>query len=176
MSMAVPQISIRNFRVDDTAALQNVALAAFTQFQELYSDWTAFSQRIGNMATLADVGEIIVATKTDEVVGAVAYIGPNKPKQEFFKAEWPIMRMLVVNPTARGLGVGRSLANECIQRGIRDGASEFALHTSPIMSVALPMYLRMGFSLVREAPPIFGVPYSVYLKSLPPPTISTKLE
>jgi hypothetical protein len=41
-----------------------------------------------------------------------------------------------------------------------------ALHTSPIMTVALPMYLRMGFAKVQDAPPLFGVPYAVYTKAL----------
>ena len=41
-----------------------------------------------------------------------------------------------------------------------------ALHTTPIMRVALPMYLRMGFIKLREASEIYGVPYAVYTKSL----------
>jgi hypothetical protein len=34
------------------------------------------------------------------------------------------------------------------------------------MTVALPIYLRMGFQLVQDAPPIYGVPYAVYLNYL----------
>jgi len=34
------------------------------------------------------------------------------------------------------------------------------------MEVALAMYLRLGFLLLREAPPVYGVPYSVYIKTL----------
>ena len=49
---------------------------------------------------------------------------------------------------------------------IRDFASAIALHTSPIMTVALPMYLRMGFAKLRDAPPILGVDYAVYTKAL----------
>lgn len=41
-----------------------------------------------------------------------------------------------------------------------------ALHTSPIMTVALPMYLRMGFEYARDAPHLHGVPYRIYLKRL----------
>jgi len=36
------------------------------------------------------------------------------------------------------------------------------------MTVALPMYLRMGFEYVRPAPPICGVAYAVYRKQLVP--------
>ena len=75
--------------------------------------------------------------------------------------------MLVVDPQQRGAGVGRALTQACIDRAERDGSAVIALHTSPIMTVALPLYLRMGFELVRDAPPICGVPYAVYLKALP---------
>jgi hypothetical protein len=34
------------------------------------------------------------------------------------------------------------------------------------MAVALAMYLRMDFRLLRDAPPIFGVPYAVCTKDL----------
>jgi hypothetical protein len=34
------------------------------------------------------------------------------------------------------------------------------------MKVALPMYLRMGFRLVKDAPPLHGVRYAVYLRRL----------
>ena len=74
--------------------------------------------------------------------------------------------MLVVDPAARGLGTGRALTEACVARARRDHAPEIALHTSPIMTVALPMYLRMGFVRVRDAPPLFGVPYAIYMKSL----------
>lgn len=124
------------------------------------------SSGVGNMASLAQSAEVIVASSSDAIVGAVAYVGPGRHKAEFFKAEWPIIRMLVVEPAARGRGIGRTLTEECVRRAIRDDAKEIALHTSPVMKIALSMYLRMGFHWVSEAPSILGVPYGIYLKSL----------
>lgn len=118
------------------------------------------------MSELAEAGEIIVAELDGRVVGAVAYVGPGTPKAAFFQPEWPIMRLLVVAPSARGLGIGRVLADECIRRARCDGAAVFALHTSELMHVALPMYERMGFKWVATAPVIHGVNYGVYLKDL----------
>jgi hypothetical protein len=34
------------------------------------------------------------------------------------------------------------------------------------MAVALSMYIRMGFELLRDGPPVFGAPTAVYLKTL----------
>ena len=75
------------------------------------------------------------------------------------------MRMLVVAPAFRGLGIGRSLVEACIRRAKRDGASMFTLHTSEIMRVALPMHERLGFRRVSSAPAIHGVAYGVSIRA-----------
>lgn len=157
---------IREYLPSDSTQVNALALQSFEQFKDAYHDWPAFQAKIGNMSALADAGEIIVAEVEDQIVGAVAYVGPGAPKAEFFRPEWPIMRMLVVAPSSRGRGIGRALAQECLRRAKRDGASVFALHTSELMQVAWPTYQRMGFKRVSSAPAIHGVEYGVYVKEL----------
>lgn len=157
---------VRNFLPSDSAQVNALALLAFEQFKDSYQDWPGFRAKIGNMSALADAGEIVVAEVEGKIVGAVAYVSPSSPKAEFFRPEWPIMRMLVVAPDFRGRGIGRALAQECLCRAKRDGASVFALHTSKLMQVALPMYQRMGFKWVSDTPAIHGVEYGVYVKEI----------
>lgn len=157
---------IREYSPPDADAVDELAVQAFEQFQNAYSDWGAFKTKIARMSSLAGAGELLIAEIDQQIVGAVAYVGPARPKADFFRTEWPIMRMLVVSPDFRGQGIGRALAEECLQRAKRDKAQTFALHTSEIMQVALPMYLRMGFQKVFEAPSICGVEYGVYLKKI----------
>ena len=157
---------LRNYTDRDAAHINELAVTAFEQFRSEYSDWPAMQAGLRRMSALAEIGEIIVAEWQDRIIGAVAYIPPGGPKATFFDQPWPIIRMLIVAPDARGGGTGRALSEECIERARQDGSHVIALHTSPIMKVALPMYLRMGFHLVREAPPLYGVPYAVYLKHL----------
>ena len=159
-------IQLHQFAPTDEEAVNRVALAAFEQYRDEYQDWEAFTRRIGSMSVLAQSAEIIVARSGEQVVGAVAYVGPGNPKAEFFAPEWPILRMLVVEPSFRGRGVGRALTQDCIRRAGRDGAALIALHTSRIMKVALAMYQRLGFAFAYEAPAIHGVPYGVYVKQL----------
>lgn len=157
---------VRDFLPSDSAQVNTLALRAFEQFKSSYQDWPGFRAKIGNMSALADVGEIVVAEVEGQIVGAVAYVSPSTPKAEFFRPEWPIMRMLVVAPDFRGRGIGHILAQECLRRAKRDGASFIALHTSKLMQVALPMYQRMGFKWVSGTPAIHGVEYGVYVKEL----------
>jgi ribosomal protein S18 acetylase RimI-like enzyme len=160
------RVALTDFSAADAPADDQLALTAFEQYQDQYRDWEQFSQRVGDMSSLSSSAELIVAKDGPEVVGAVAYVGPGKPKADFFQPDWPILRMLVVKPTFRGRGVGRLLTEECIARAVRDRASLIALHTSPIMEVALGMYMRMGFRFERKAPDIHGVRYGVYVKRL----------
>ncbi|QAU35688.1 GNAT family N-acetyltransferase [Janthinobacterium sp. 17J80-10] len=159
-------MQIRDFQPDDAEVVNALALSAFAQYKAQYIDWDVFSQNIQRMSLLSGIGEIILAEEDDEICGAVAYIGPHRPKADFFDPRWPIIRMLVVNPNNRGKGAGRSLTNACVERAKRDKSSVIALHTSPMMEVALNMYLRMGFAWAREAPALHGVPYDVYIKNL----------
>lgn len=158
---------IRNYAESDKEFVNRIILSAFDQYRDEYSDWESFSARLCQMTENSSQSEILVSERNGEIVGAVAYISANQPKPDFYPPDWPMIRMLVVDPSQTGLGIGRALTEACIQRAIRDKAPLIALHTSPIMRVALPLYLRMGFRHERDIPPIFGVPYALYVKKLP---------
>ena len=157
---------IRDYRSKDEAEVNRIAVAAFEQYRADYDDWPAMRSRISIAAALAAAGETIVAECQQQLAGAVTYVGPDVEKAAFFDSHWSIIRMLVVDPAQRGKGLGHALTSECLARARRDGSKIVALHTSPIMTVALPMYLRMGFTRAYDAPPIFGVPYAVYTRAL----------
>lgn len=159
-------VRLREYTAADAARVDALGVEAFEQYAPFYSDWPALKARLGGMSSLSEHGEIIVAETDGHVAGWVAYIGPGKPKSSFYRPEWAVMRMLVVSPCARGKGIGRLLADECIARARRDRAAVFALHTSEMMNVALPMYLRMGFARHADAPTTYGVAYGVYTRHL----------
>ncbi len=150
----------------DAEIIDRLAVDAFEQYSGDFNDWPTMKARLGKTSKLAGVSQFIIAELAGEPVGAVGYLPPFAPKLEHFKIEWPLVRTLSVEPAARGHGIGRALTEECIRRAKRDHAKDIALHTSPIMGVALPMYERMGFVRYSDAPPLFGVPYAIYLKDL----------
>jgi ribosomal protein S18 acetylase RimI-like enzyme len=159
-------LTIRDFASADSDRVNHIALAAFAQFAAHYDDWPKLAATLSRMSELASSGEVIVAEADSAIAGAVAYIPPGAPKASFLEPTWPAIRMLVADPAYRGRGIGRALTEECMRRARRDRAAVIALHTSPIMTVALPMYLRMGFVRLRATPPIYGVEYAVYTKVL----------
>jgi len=159
-------IHIRDYRSSDAGDVNRIAIAAYDQYRDQFQDWPAMLAWLSQASALSETGELIVAEVQTGFAGAVTYFGPNSQKDTFFEKCWSAIRMLVVDPRFRGKGLGRALSTECVARARRDGAPVIALHTSPIMTVALPMYLRMGFTKAYDVPPILGVPYAVYTKAL----------
>jgi ribosomal protein S18 acetylase RimI-like enzyme len=155
-------LAIRPYAEADRDAVNAVARSAFAQYAGNYDDWASFIEGIGRMADLAAHADVLVAEQDGVIVGAVAHVGPGKPRAAFFPDEWSVIRMLVVDPARRGQGAGRRLVAECLRLARQAGAPMVGLHTSPVMASALRMYEAIGFVRDRDLPPIRGVPYGRY--------------
>jgi ribosomal protein S18 acetylase RimI-like enzyme len=154
---------VRAYAEADREAVNAVACAAFAQYAGDYEDWPGFIEGIARMGELAANADLLVAEQDGAVFGAVAHVGPGRPRAAFFPDEWSVIRMLVVDPARRGQGAGRALVAGCLRLARDAGAPFVGLHTSPIMASALRMYEAIGFVRDRELPPIRGVPYGRYV-------------
>lgn len=85
-----------------------------------------------------------IAEKDGENVGCVFLV---KQSDEVAK-----LRMLLVHPKARGLGIGKRLVQECIRFARARGYQKITLWTNDILTTARHIYKQTGFKLVAEEP------------------------
>ena len=77
------------------------------------------------------VGSVFVVKKTDDIAK---------------------LRLLIIDPRARGLGLGKRLVDECLRFAKEAGYSSMTLWTQSILTAARGIYARAGFKLVAEEP------------------------
>jgi DNA-binding MarR family transcriptional regulator/N-acetylglutamate synthase-like GNAT family acetyltransferase len=141
-------IRLRPLRVGDVGWI--IHRQAVLYHQEYGWDWTyegLASRILGDFIEEFDPAreDGWVAERGGAVAGSVFLMKSDDPRIGK-------LRLLYVEPSARGAGVGHRLVARCIARAREFGYRELTLWTNDVLVAARRIYQAAGFRLVSEAP------------------------
>jgi ribosomal protein S18 acetylase RimI-like enzyme len=129
----------------------------------------AYTPQLADVAGRAGRSDLLVVRDTaGRILGSVALVLAGDFGEVTTSDEEAAFRMLVVDPEARGQGVGELLVTTCLERARAAGKHRMVLSTDPRMSAAHRLYERLGFRRLaeRDWSPMPGVDLLVYAREL----------
>lgn len=143
-------MEVRPAKPDEYERVGELTLAAYSALERDHL-FGGYDHEVRDVAARARSDVVLVAVDGDTVVGAVTYIdGPHSPWAEKVDEGEASIRLLAVDPAAKGLGAGTAMLRACIDRARASGRHAVFLHTTPWMRTAMRMYEREGFVRVPE--------------------------
>ena len=140
-----PRYTIREVLPDEYEALGDLTVRAYAAIPGETDD--GYHPYLRDVASRATSMPVLVAVDGDgRLLGGVSYVpGRGTRYSESERPGEAGFRTLAVDPWAAGRGVGRALAEACIDRARADGRAGLAIYTRPAMVVAHRLYGSLGF-------------------------------
>ncbi|MFJ3822370.1 GNAT family N-acetyltransferase [Streptomyces nodosus] len=141
-------IIIRPAAPDEYETLGEITARAYLQDGLLdFGDDDAYLGELRNVAKRAAAAEVLVAVERDRVLGGVTFVPDGGPMADIAGPGEAEMRMLAVDHTARGRGIGEALVRACVERARAvPGQRGLVLSTQRSMHTAHRIYERLGFT------------------------------
>lgn len=143
------------------AGIAATTLAAYAGFHAATED---YRRRLADSAARAQEAELWVALDGAQILGTVTRCPAGSSWREIATEDEGEFRMLAVDPSAQGMGVGTALVRHVQELCRLDGDRALVLSTSTEMLTAHRMYARLGFARLpaRDWSPVPGVTLLVF--------------
>ena len=161
-----PSLTVEPAEPDDFPAIARLTIDVYVG-GELAGD--AYAAQLADVRGRASRSALLVVRDPDgRIVGSVALVLTGDFGEVTTSDQEAAFRMLVVDPDARGRGIGELLVTTCLDRARAVGKRRMVLSTDPRMTAAHRLYERMGFRRrpERDWSPMPGVELLVYAREL----------
>lgn len=164
-------MQIRDVQREEHQALGALMVAAYAQLEGFPgpADQPRYYEMLANIGefTLRHATRVLVAASPgDELMGGVVYFGDmsqyGSGGTATLEKNASGIRLLGVDPQARGRGVGRALSLACIELACERAHQFVVLHTTRPMRAAWRLYETLGFQrapdldFMQESLEVFG--------------------
>ena len=137
-------MEIRPARPDEYEAIGELTARVYVEGGFVRPD-SPYLTTLRDAARRGREAELLVAEEDGALLGSVTFAPGGSPYAETASPGEAGFRMLVVDPAARGRGVGEALVRACLDRARATGAQLLRLSTQPDMQAAHRLYRRLGF-------------------------------
>jgi ribosomal protein S18 acetylase RimI-like enzyme len=157
----VPPLTVSAATPDDFARIAELTVDAYIGDGLA---WEGYATALADVAGRAERAELLVAREFGRIVGSVALVLSGDFGEVTVSDEEAAFRMLVVDASARGRGIGELLVGTCLDRARAAGKRRMVLSTDVRMTAAHRLYERLGFTRLpeRDWTPLPGVDLLVY--------------
>ena len=142
------KLLIRTILPDDNKALAKIIRDTLKEFNANKPNTVYYDDRTDHLFEefkVADSIYYVAEVKGEIVGGAGIYPTENLP------AGTCELVKLYLSPAARGKGIGKVLMEKCISAAKQLGYKKIYLETMPELTIAIPMYEKLGFTYLSAA-------------------------
>ena len=169
--MSKKEYQVRNARPEEFVEIGKLMVRVYSQLEGFpkETDQPAYYNMLANIGALTkNPGtELLVAVSPgNQIGGAVLYLSDMKyygsGGSAALEKNAAGFRLLAVDPSKRGRGIGKLLTNECIRKTREKKISQLIIHSTEFMQVAWAMYDQLGFKrsddldFMQGELPVFG--------------------
>jgi predicted N-acetyltransferase YhbS len=144
---------IRLIEPDEYARLGALTVEAYTALEGHVHE-SDYEEELSDVRSRAEAPstDVLVAVDDDgRLLGGVTYVADgDSPFAEYGLADAASIRMLAVDRAVQRSGTGEALVRACIDRATAAHRAELVLHSTPWMTGAHGLYLKLGFERDRS--------------------------
>lgn len=163
--------TVRNAVPDEFEQIGKLLVLVYSQLdgfpkQSEQPDYYRLLSNIGEFVNKPESELLVAVNSEDQIAGVVVYFGDiqyygsgGTATKEKNAAGF---RLLAVDPSHRGKGIGKLLTMECIRKAKAKKRQQVIIHTTKAMHAAWKMYERIGFErsedldFMQQELPVFG--------------------
>jgi GNAT superfamily N-acetyltransferase len=151
--MSKQEYKVRNARVEEFVEIGKLMVKVYSQLEGFpkeseQPDYYKMLANVGELTKKPDTELLVAVSPEGQIAGCVVYFsdmqyygsGGIATKEQNASG----FRLLAVNPSTRGHGIGKLLTNECIRKAKDKNHFHVVIHTTKAMQGELPVF---GFRL-----------------------------